>query len=644
MAYTREQYLEAANKAEAAGDVGAAEELRAQAASIEPPTQRTRAAAQGLLLGFGDEIWAGLKSPFGEGTMRENYDAALQEERDALKQYREDYPISSTAWEVGGAIAPAILTGGAAAPVAATRAASVLGGLGRGAVSGAKTGAVYGFGTGEGGFLDRASGLGVGAMTGAGLGGAIGAAGGAIKGAGGALMEWVRNKAGNKIAGVVSREVQRLAEQGGLTADDVINGVASGRLMAENRTLESMIRRFYSEGGPAGAEIKRVLSDRPSQTRATAMDELQGALGSPGNPLANRRASEKLTRQAENEAYEAAFRPSGVEAVAPQEIVDQMADIAIRAPSALKAAAEVARVKHGIRPFFKETEEGGIEFARPPTLREAELIYRSLRDMKGEAFQGGQKTLGGAYGDISEEFKGLIDEASPPLAAARTAAAGVRNARDAFDAGQGAIRKSPDELALMIQDIEKLGPDAIAAFREGMLTSIRAGMSRPSAAPGLMRGLSNEETGPGTALRLALPPNTAPSVLQKIDVAQDAQRASSRILDGSQTAPTTLAPSVGGSVNAAQEVISGMSGDMMAWARLIGSAADNIRPGLSDNQKLQVARIVVSSDPQLVQRALRDDSAAAQLADVTRKAVDKVVRAGTRGSAAGLNLTITGDQ
>lgn len=643
MAYTREQYLEAAAKADAAGDVGSAEELRALAASVEPPTQRARAAAQGATLGFSDEILAALQAPFGEGAIGQNYEAALQGERNALEQYRKDYPVSSTAWEIGGALAPAFLSGGAAAPASATRTAAVLSGLGRGAMGGAKAGAVYGFGTGEGGILNRAAEMGQGAIVGGIGGGIIGSAMGALRGTGSAMTNWVRNKFGDRMAGTVSKEVQRLAEQGGMTPDEIIDGVASGRIMAENRTLESMIRRFYSEGGPAGAEIKRVLSDRPGQTRTAAMEELQKSLGSPGNPLANKRASDEAARRAENIAYESAFKPSGIELPAPDEIVAQMQDIARRAPAALKDAADAARVKYGTNPFFTVAEDGTIEFARAPTLREAETVYRILRDKASEAYQGGKGTIGGAYKELAQDVKGELDIASPALAAARAEAEAVRGARDAFKLGQEAIRRSPDELALLIKDIEKQGPDAVAAFREGMLTSVRAGMSRPSAAPGLMRGLASEDTGPGTALRLALPPGVSASVVQKIENAANAQRAYNKIIEGSQTAQTLMSPGVGGAANVAQDIASGMGGDMMAWARLIGNAANSLRPGLSDAQKLEVARIVLSEDPALVQRALKDDTVMGQIMQNTARAIEKVTRAGTRAAAPGLDLTIMKD-
>lgn len=604
-----------------------------QAEQAAAPTQRLRAAiGQGAMLGFGDEAMAALRAPFGEGSLSENYDAALADERAKLAAYRTAYPYSSLGYEMLGAAAPALLSAGSAAPVAGGRMAAALAGGVRGALSGAKTGAIYGFGSGEGGMAERAANAGVQGMFGAGLGGALGALGGAISRSLDGLVNWVRNKSGDRMAGAVANAVQQLAQQGGLTADEVIEGVRNGTLMAENRTLESMIRRFYAEGGPAGAEIKTTLSARPAETRAAAMDQAQSALGSPGNPLANRRVSEQATKETEDIAYEQAFRPGGVEAMAPDNIVASMADIARRAPNALKAAAEVARVKYGVTPFFTEAADGTIQFGRAPTLREAELTYRSLRDMAGKAYADKAGTLGGALKDLGEAFKGRLDIASPPLAAARAEASKVRSARDAFVAGTEAFRKSPDELALLLDDINAMGADAMAAFREGVLTSLRAGMSKPSAAPGLMRSLADEGTGPGTALRLALPPGTADDVTRALDVASNAQRASGAIIGGSQTAQTMMAPSASSAVNVGQEIVSGMGGDLMAWARLIGNLADNVSPSLTDAQRLEVARIVLSKDPALVERALKDNSLVGQLQKSVVEAIDRVTAGATRAA------------
>lgn len=604
-----------------------------QPEQADAPKQRLRAAiGQGALLGFGDEAMAALRAPFGEGSMSENYDAALADERAKLEAYRTAYPASSLGYEMLGAAAPALLSGGAAAPVAGGRMAAALAGGLRGAVTGAKTGAIYGFGSGEGGAAERAANAGVQGMFGAGLGGILGAVGGAVSRSLDGLVNWVRNKSGDRMAGAVANAVQQMAERGGLTPDEVIDGVRNGTLMAENRTLDTMIRRFYAEGGPAAAEIKTTLTARPGETRAAALQEAQSVLGSPGNPLANRRVSEQATKEAEDIAYEQAFRPAGVEAMAPDNIVASMADIAKRAPNALKAAAEVARVKYGITPFFTETADGTIQFGRAPTLREAELTYRSLRDMAGKAYADKAGTLGGALKDVGEAFKGRLDVASPPLAAARAEAKAVRDARDAFTAGTEAFRKSPDELALLMDDITALGPDAVAAFREGMLTSLRAGMSKPSAAPGLMRSLADEATGPGTALRLALPQGTADDVTRALDVAAKAQQAKSTIIDNSQTAQTLLAPAVDAApLNMAEEAMNA-GGDLMAWARMLMRIAGSAEPRLTDAQRLEVARIVLSKDPALVERALKDSSMVGQLQRATIEAIDRVTAGATRAA------------
>jgi hypothetical protein len=638
MEYTAEQLRAALENARAAGDTNAESKILARLGAM--PQERLRAAAQGLTLGFADEIAAAARAPFGAGSLEENYGAALGNERARLENYREGYPMSALGYEVGGAVLPAFASMGLSAPLAAAtvaatgaRGVNILGAGLRGASGGAKAGAAYGFGTGEGGFTNRAANAGVEALIGGGVGAGLGAAGKAINEFGGrTFLNWVRNKMGDRMAGVVSAEVQRLAENGGLTADEVIEGVAKGTIMAENRTLQSAIRKFYSEGGPAGAEIGEVLGARPAQTRAAAMGELQGAMTESGNPLANRRASEELTRRAEDEAYERAFRQGGVEIPAPIDVVQSMADIAVRAPSALKAAAEVARVQHGVRPFFTEAENGAIVFTREPTLREAELTYRSLRDMASRAFAEKSGTLGGALDDISKEFKGGLDEASAALKVARAEAKVVRDARDAFNQGQKAATLSPDELQLVMSDIEAAGPEAVQGFRDGLTAAIRKAMSRPPSIPSTLRNLANEETGLGTALRLSLPEAEAPQVLQRLEVADRSQAASNAILGGSQTAQTALAPSVGGTLNTAQEVVSGMGGDLMAWARLLTGLAGDAQPKLTDAQRLEVARIVLSEDPVLVERALRDSSLVGRLQSATERAIDKVTAASVRSS------------
>jgi hypothetical protein len=618
----------------------------------DKPTERLRAAAQGLTFGASDEIAAAAQNPISAFNSimgwdgGKPYEDTLKSERGKLDQYRKDYPYSSLGWEVGGAALPiaasivaAPFTGGTSAEAAAAptagRLASVIGAGLRGAKAGAIGGAAYGFNSGEGGFKARAIRAGVDAGLGAAGGGAIGAA---ASTAGNVILkpaiDWIRNKSGDRMAGVVSAEIQRLAQEGGLTADEVIDGVANGRLMAENKTLTTMIRKFYSEGGKAASVIRNRLDTRPAETRAVAQDTMQSHLADAGNPLANKRASDEATRLAERDAYKGAFDQMPQ---VPDNIVSKLQMVARDAPEALTAAAKAAKLKYGVNPFFTE-KDGQIIFTRTPSLAEAESTYRALRDLSGQAYKAGQGDIGEGYGLYRDMMKGELDATSGALAQARSDAAIVRHANDFFKLGQMAANKSPDELEVIMKQISErdaaLGTDeGIKAFRAGLMTNLRGQMSRPSSAPGVIRNLANPETGPGTALRYALPDGAEPGVQQALDVARDAQAAQSNIIGGSQTAQTMMNQrGIGDVANMASDAGAALTGNPMAIMRLVTSIIGKNAPKLSEAQRLEVARIVVSEDPALVERALKDNTLTGVLEKKIVQAIDMVGKVGARSA------------
>ena len=143
-------------------------------------TQRFRAAiGQGLGMGFGDEIEAALRNPASALGLNDsgNYAKTLEEIRGKLSDYREDRPLEAMGYEIGGAVAPALiagaLTGGAGgAAVTAQTAARLAPTAARAAKAGAASGAISGFGAGEGGVGNRLQGSAIGGT----IGGALGAA------------------------------------------------------------------------------------------------------------------------------------------------------------------------------------------------------------------------------------------------------------------------------------------------------------------------------------------------------------------------------------------------------------------------------------------------------------------------------------
>ena len=170
---------------------------------------------QGLLLGWGDEAEAWVRSKLGEGT----YEEAVAEIRAGNEAYSEDSPYASLAGEIVGGLIPTAaalvatpFTGGASTAAASgnlARLASIgarrLGPLGTAGIVGATEGAIAGAGMAEEG--GRLKGAGTGAV----IGGALGT--GIQKGselAIGALNRRAANKASKIEADTVNEDRRKL--------------------------------------------------------------------------------------------------------------------------------------------------------------------------------------------------------------------------------------------------------------------------------------------------------------------------------------------------------------------------------------------------------------------------------------------------
>jgi len=128
----------------------------------------TRATAQGLTFGFGDEIEALFKSATsGDIT----YEEAVKQARGKLDRFRKENPVLAYGSEIAGSI-PTMLVGGAG--IKAVQGAKKLADaskVGQAVKTGAVSGGIYGAGAGEG-----VEGKALGVATGGALGGALGGA------------------------------------------------------------------------------------------------------------------------------------------------------------------------------------------------------------------------------------------------------------------------------------------------------------------------------------------------------------------------------------------------------------------------------------------------------------------------------------
>lgn len=589
------------------------------------PTQRTRTAAQGLTLGFADEIEARARA-LATGTP---YEDVLNEIRGSIKAYQEARPIESMAYEVGGAAIPALASIAAAPFTGGTSTAAMAPTLARMGLMGGLEGAAYGFGTGEGGVGERLARVPGGAVTGA-IGGAVGGA--AVRGAGGAvtaLTDSVRRLVGRRGSSIVENEIQRLAEQTGRTTDQIADDIMKGRILAENKSIRQAVRGYQTSGGEPTRILTEGLTPRPAQTRTAAMQGMREYLSDAGEPsaLQAQRRSEDLTRTAEREAY------SQFETVpAPDEVVSALGDTLSRVPSASKEVEIALRAQTGQAPFYKILDDGSVEFTRTPTLMEAERVRRAVGNrataLYKESMGGAGEAVAGAQGALRES----LDVSAPDLAATRAKVAATRQQKDVFEFGQNAL--SGDVNERLMEFARLTSPEEINAYRAGLMAALEARATTGSR-QSLIRNLTNPETKEGIILRQVFPEDQIDDVLYRLETAKEAQATASRVLEGADTAATLAENARRGLGLSASDMMGALSGSPDALISVAQKVAGRFGRDLTDAERGRVAQILISEDPDFVRRAITDESGLAALQRRIEEISAQLTKGARRSSTVG---------
>lgn len=587
------------------------------------PTERTRSAAQGLTLGFADELEARAVS-LASGRP---YEEVLDEVREKLAAYKEAYPMSSLGYEAAGAMAPTAIslllspfTGGASTATTLPTWARVLG-------IGAAEGAAYGFGTGEGGLGERIDSAGKGAVTG-GIGGVVGGkvadfGFGALKN----LADASRRVVGRRGPSVVENEIQRLVAQTGKTPDEIIQDLMDGRLLAENRTLAAAIKSMQT--GPATDVIQDFATNRPKLQRSRAADELGQALDSknPDFPaVANYIADEDQLQKEISRQYKP-FRNKRLD----QATFDDLKKILERNPQFGTALNELQSVK--MRKPLYTVGDDGIKFLRRPTVQEAEEVYKVIRD-RGVALSADKKgTVAGATKDLAKRLKSKLDTAFPQLADARKLAqAKITNAQ-AYEAGENALSKGDIYRTMMDLDRKFDSPEALDAFKMGFLGAIQTGLTK-GRQKNLIRTLSDDTKQEGMLLRQLLPDDDEYNrVLKQLQLAAESEDVASKLLNNSITAETLISKQAQNANINAGDVLGIFSGNPDSYFRAVSKFANKFSRDLTDEENLRIAKILVSEDPDLVRNAIIDESGAQKLVDWFANNRYRVAKGATLGGA-----------
>jgi len=567
-------------------------------------SQKLRTVAQGATFGFADEIEAFIRSGFSDST----YDEVRDELRAKLTAYKKANRGEALSYELAGALVPSIaaMATGFGAPAGMSNLAN----LGRSAkiLAGESVASAVGYSDQD--LTSAQGGMQAAVDTGKGfLGGAIAELG--MRGTGNVLsklINYARKNLGDGADKAVQAELLRLANATGLSVEEIISDVANGRIMADNATLTAAIAGMVREGGQTGKEILAASGARRAGTTQAAESSVRQALApkvSDPNVIRAFRESEQALKAQERKAYQGVFDAN--EPVSP-ETQAQMLSIVQRMPEMRTKISQTYMEDDTLVPLLKTLDDGSVEFARVPTVQDAEVLKREIDALTTRRYQSGDTPLAVISGEKAKSLKAQIDKQSPDLANVRADYAKRMSAKEAFEFGRNSLSKDVDEIAVNFGDMSVTQKEA---FRQGVVAALK----RKSKQSGtVIEKLAEEDKQIGALLRVVLPSDSTTDVLPKVMRAAEATSMDKMIQprSGSITQPLQREQQLRGSFGSMDDVARGIAGDPIALAKILANSIPSAS-GLSQEQMVKVAKILYSESPELVEAALTDRTALGKL-------------------------------
>jgi hypothetical protein len=490
-------------------------------------------------------------------------------------------------------------------------------------------GGIYAFNTGEGDLGNRVSRVPGGATFGAVTGGAGKGVGDLVTGLGSAVIDKARRMFGNRGSKAVETEIQRLASESGKTVDEIVDDVASGRLMVENSTLREAVKAMVADGGPSSARLKASFPERTKQTEAAAFDELRGGMTDIDNPNITQGMGKIIDAERVIEA--GARAPYSTQRVSG-ELLTELRNIIKRMPKAAQLAAQEMQQRTGAAPFYKINEAGEVVFNTIPTAAQAEAIMaHSGRIAQSFSEKTMTKGLAPSAFEVQNSLRRQIDESVEGMKEIRAISALTFSKEDAFKAGLTLINKSPEQANILIQRMmdESVDPSVLAALRSGVMSSIKNDASKAGGKSAAIRKILKEDTKLKELVEQLFPEDSLDSLVNKLEIAQGAKNIENFALTGSSTQSVDAAASRMGS-GMAEDVISLGNGNPAAAARIAAVLMQKMGMGLSEKDKAKVVQVLLSTDPDEVRKALVDESALASLATGLKATLNQTAYAGTQ--------------
>lgn len=536
----------------------------------------------------------------------------------------ETYPASAFSGKIGGAVAS---TGAVGATVGGAKALGVTGEslLGRILASGASNSVISGADTvARGGTPGEV----VGSMvTGGGVGLAIPAAGAAVKAGFGALGDRVApfinsiaaptKEAERRVGTAVIRD--QTANPGGLVgpADEAVAQQAGVPLLNADRggeTTRALARSVGNQSPEARATIEKAANDRFGGQGSRAASFIRQVTGGAVDDLGYQQAIRDTARFVNKPAYNKAFASPGAQQMFTPDLQELMQSPAIQRAARMAVGRSANRgavegFKAVENPFhqaadgtfrLRQTADGKLV---APTLQFWDQVKRNLDSEIGKAGRAGDNTLSADLNALKGKLVAGLDAAVPAYKTARQGAASYFGAEDALEAGKKFVN-TPRSIPEARAAYEKFAPAEKAAFQTGFASEL---IDKIGAVGDRSNVITQVFKSPAARAQidLALGPQKAKQIEAYIRVEDLADKLRGAM--GNSTTARQLAEmgigGVAGYTFGGHDLKSATAGAALAAGARYGSKQ------IDQRVMQQVAKMLVSDDPKMLESAIKQASA-----------------------------------
>ncbi|HVT27654.1 MAG TPA: hypothetical protein VHE81_06510 [Lacipirellulaceae bacterium] len=644
-----------------------------------------RGAGQGLSFGFSDEAEAAARAAYyrAMGDKRaygDIYDQELNNSRARNAAASSQHPW----WYHGGELAGIVAVPGGlekagleSATSAAIRAGQPLGRvIQAGAKEGALYGGLYGTGTSEGGVENRvAGGLGgaaVGATVGAAAPPLVEAAASGINNYIVPQINAVRRPAYEAARRIVNAQDSDIAASRAADAAygqpasaqrqiDAQTLVAQGRAGEELRNIDNpdlgfssanltaLARSAANQSPEARDVLNRMVNDRfaGQADRATAF--LRNLVATPGNAAETREALVDAARRANRPLYDAA-REAGDRPIWSPTIERMSGSPMFR--QAMKNAVTkgqdraIADGYGAFNPGVAFDDSGMFKFTRGPNgvptypnLQYWDYVKRELDELGSSAATGGQRETSGLARQFARQLRGELDNAVPQYRQARGVAAQFFGADNALEAGETYATQNFSNNVTR-RAVAQMTPAEMQAFQEGFVSRYLERVNRTGDRQNLVNRIANSPA-EREKLEIALGPQNARELeafLHLESIMDQPRMAMGNSTTARQLVELGLAGGAG-TLNTHGNPLSDPAGFLTG--ALIGYGAARGVRAVDQRLARQIAEMLVSRDPNLVQSALSQVAHHPRMLQSLRRASSQISGRAIPGAVSGTTAAQT---